>query len=73
MGVVADLLLETKLMASWCSKQGAGGIGWIIRDSVGSLINAGYKKIKREWSIEVPESQATIVESLKAFLILKKV
>lgn len=50
--------------ASWSDKQQRGGIGWILRDSSGSSINLGFRRISRKWSIKFLELKA-IVEGLK--------
>lgn len=49
--------------ASWSEDKGIGGIGWIARDSLGSFICAGFKRMKRKWSILSLELKA-IEESL---------
>lgn len=38
--------LKLNAGASWSSESGSGGVGWVIRDSVGSLILAGYKNFE---------------------------
>lgn len=46
-------------------------MGWIIRDSSGSLVEAGCKQIKRRWTIKTLEILA-IKEGLKAYLAQKR-
>lgn len=46
---------------------GVGGVGWVIRDSVESLIIADCKLIKKEWSIMDLEALA-IKEGLSHYL-----
>lgn len=53
--------------ASWLEKERRGGVGWIARDSLGSLIFAGFKPLKRKWSIKCLEMLA-VAESLKCLL-----
>lgn len=52
--------------ASWFEDKGVGGLGWIVRDSNGSLIGAGCKQIRRKWAIKCLEAEA-ILEGLKAY------
>lgn len=53
--------------ASWCEALGKGGLGWVIRDSNGSLIGAGYKQTNRKWPIKCMEAEA-ILNGIKEYL-----
>lgn len=46
--------------ASWMNKSNSGGIGWIVRDSSGSLIGVGLQKIEKKWSIKSMEAKAIL-------------
>lgn len=52
--------------ASWNESLNLWGIGWIIRDSSGSLIGSGIKQVGRKWNIKSMEALA-IKEGLKAY------
>lgn len=54
--------------ATWSEEKGIGGLGWIARDSNGSFIFAGFKKMKKNWSILCLELKA-IEEGLRSFLV----
>lgn len=53
--------------ASWSEEKGVGGLGWIVRDSNGSFIFAGFKKVKKKWPILCLELKA-IEEGLRCLL-----
>lgn len=53
--------------ASWDERSGKGGMEWLIRDSIGSLIGGGCKRIAWRWSIKILEAKA-ISEGLKTYI-----
>lgn len=61
--------MKINVDTSWNEAQKQGGIGWIIRDSLGSLVGLGCSKIKRRWSIRVLEA-STIKEGIEAYLAI---
>lgn len=44
--------------ASWSSAAMRGGVGWVIRDSAGSLIGAGCSRVSHYWPIKDLEGEA---------------
>lgn len=59
--------LKINSNASWNDEAGCRGIGWIIRNSSGSLVKAGCKRINRKWSVKNLEL-AAIKEGLTSYL-----
>lgn len=59
-------MVEAQLRHAWIDANRRGGLGWVIRDSSGSLIGAGCVQVDRKWSIKAMEGQA-IIEGLKAY------
>lgn len=53
--------------AAWYEKEGRGGIGWVVRDSSGSLICFGMKSISKNWPIKMLEAEA-IREGLRVVI-----
>lgn len=46
--------------ASWNETLGRGGLGWIVRDSDGSLVYFGMQKITRKSPIQILEAKAIL-------------
>lgn len=51
-------LLKLNCDASWCAIRDRGGIGWILRSPMGSIICAGYKNIQKRWKVSWLEALA---------------
>lgn len=59
--------LKLNVDVSWNSSLHLGGVGWAIRDSTGSLIATGFKRIVKNWSILMLEACA-LKEGLSNYL-----
>lgn len=57
--------------ASWNEATGTGGVGWVIRNSSGSLVQAGGKRLKRKRDINLLEF-AAIKEELSSYLSIDR-
>lgn len=57
--------------ASWSDQRKCGGIGWILRDSIGSPICMGIQRINASWSVKMLEMKA-ILEGWEAYLQCKQ-
>lgn len=57
-------MLKLNCDAAWCEKQSRGGIGWVLRQSNGAPICAGYKSIQKSWKVTWLEAMA-VSEGLK--------
>lgn len=63
------LILNTD--ASWNDRIRRGGVGWILQDASGSIVQAGQKCITNQWSIDYFEAYA-IFEGLSSINVLNR-
>lgn len=58
-----EIYLKLNTDASWSNVGGRGDLGWILPDSTGSLIRAGYKQVHKRWLIKALNHQLLKWES----------
>lgn len=49
---------KSNVDASWYDNVGLADLGWVIRDSRGSLIGTGCYQVKRKWEVKFLEAKA---------------
>lgn len=56
----SDIYLKLNTDASWSNDLQRDGIGWILRDQSGSIINAGHKCVHYHWYVDLLEALAIL-------------